>query len=547
MSSGSTHGRARERLPFTNRISILHEINAVIERVREDPTSLQFISLIGLGGSGKSRLLEKGQEEGGAMDVDVLWVTLENQSFGPSLTPLLTIRKKLPDLQCLLFDCAFTRYSAARGRLYDLFGNDSSPNSEVFTAIDVALKLAGYALPAIPWDFAAKMLVSAEQQLNRKLHYDRSEFEAIDSLANAPEELSERFPYYLGTDLKTWYRIKRRGLVLLYDAYDKQRLSDQREAEWLTTFIETLGCGAHVIAARDSLRASGIRWPAPLREYDVTPLEEPYCRDLIRQVAANASPAVVTRIVDVSQGIPLILTACINDYLALRDRVGTVEPHLLSETPSAAIKRFFDHLSEPERELMVTLATVQFFDADLLRAVARAQRIGTASLATIANLFFIQQLESGLFKVHDIVTAFIRRDASAQEQRIAAIEIVILAISDRLRLDASARLLLSMFTGVLQAAATGDPLPMSAVESLIDVGYFFYDHGLWSDLIDIGSKAELAKLDTGSLIAQFFRALSLRRIRSIDMALEQLQVLERSRSRFGRHADSIDLEIAYLN
>lgn len=535
----------RRRLAFRDRKAALATILGHLGASYEDAAYLRVIALVGFGGIGKSRLLDEitTRTVDRYPDIKILRVSLEAENAGTALVPLKAIRDRLK-FDCLLFDCAILTYWAAIGQPFALIEGGSLSKSFVVKAVEAGVGVTGLALPL---SFAGDMYERAKRRLTRRRLYDKSEFEEIDLLRNSPSDILERLPHFLGLDIDK--RLSQHTLFL-YDSYEKQsRQTLEGQSGWLREFIGTLDRGIHIVASRESLRWPDASWGDVLAEIVVDALPEVDCREMLQQ-ETDAPEDAVNKMVLVSRCIPFFVEACIDAYQALKADQDPIDVTALPQSQAEATSHLIRHLPPSERDLVIALATLQFFDEIQFRMLLRELNIPLAFSAfnDVRRLFFVEPHDSAkrIYKTHDILSDFVRSEPNLRHNRIVAADAASRMLALRIETDGAPAGIFPLFFGLICAISTGDAMPTKIIEAAIDVGYRLYDVGFWRELIAIAGDVDVRKGESGVIVAQFFKALSLRRIHSISDAEKLLAELQINQDRLGKHKFSLELEIAYL-
>src|SRR4051794_39812582 len=133
---------------FLDREEQLDLIASHTEALSADPAYLKVLAVLGLGGMGKTSLLEAAR----AHLVDshprdqLVWVSLEGEGSTNSTGPLLAMRDQL-DTECLLFDTALLAYWNAMGQPLQLGRSGRLANSLVVKSLELGGGVAGFMLP----------------------------------------------------------------------------------------------------------------------------------------------------------------------------------------------------------------------------------------------------------------------------------------------------------------------------------------------------------------------------------------------------------------
>ncbi|MET0448213.1 MAG: hypothetical protein ABW004_07385, partial [Aeromicrobium sp.] len=214
-----------------------------VELAKADPEHLVVFEVLGVAGAGKSRFLAEVAAQARADQATPISVSLTNEAVMTSLAPLLALRSGLP-LDCWLFDTALLAYWAETDRPDLAIGAEGVSRAE-----QVAIEIG------VPLNFAMEVYASLPRDRALSRGYSLATFADIDALRARPPELLAALPQYLGRDVRSRSRSPElHGLVVLYDAYDRQDANTLAErTPWLRTFIAAAGTGVHIIAARDPL------------------------------------------------------------------------------------------------------------------------------------------------------------------------------------------------------------------------------------------------------------------------------------------------------
>lgn len=549
MTSSPSDSHGLPSAVFRNREKQLRLIAENVARLGTDPSHFKVFEVVGYGGVGKSKLLKelrlRATELPGVNRIS--HVDLLQQGATTEIGPLVRIRSDV-GYDCLLFDTAVMYYWASTGQRLGTEQTNRLKESIPFKVLDSARGAAGV---PVPLPYALDVLAYAKRKLNKRLHYKEEEFEELWDLRDDVQALQVALPRLLGTDIRRYLEIDDRAFVAFYDDYDRQALKTLAgQAVWLQTFIETLGRGVHVIASREPLRWEGAPWREVLELVPVDKLPVDECRNMVRARLGSVPREIEDYLIRTARRIPFHLETMIDAYEKLG---GQQESSAVTDLPSSAdeaVERLIDHLPDGEPELAVALAAVQVFDRELFEIVTGALRLNVPSTAfeRFVGRFFIGEVSKPLFKVHDLLSEFVRRSSNysstAQPALAAATkDLDVRAGHSRLG-DAATTLQLVRAVGAGWFAQPS--MPTESVETFIDAGYRLYDAGYWNELASMLPPITPGATHPMAAVVDFFAALSARRTADIDRALELFEPLE-SRPTLGRHTRSVELEVAYLS
>jgi hypothetical protein len=539
-------GLTRHRSKFFDRTEHLARISHHVDLLRADPRHLRVFEIDGLGGVGKSRLLNEVRERLATSKQRgyVCWVALEAEGFATETGPLLAVREQV-DFDCLLFDTALVAYWHAIGQPFHIGTTGRLSRSFVVKALDTGRAAAG--IP-VSLTFAADIFRMASQKTTKLRRYKKADFEGIDVLRLDPRALRIRLPHYLAMDIRRRLEPSGKPFLAFYDAYDRQsQAAINDHARWLREFIATLDRGVHLITTREPIGWVMDDWPSVLDRIALGTLPDVECRQMIRERIGDTSPEIEDRIVEASRHIPFFLEMALDAY-EVGSRAGTLTADQLPRTPDDAVNHLMDHLPDGHQSLAVALATVQTFDAGLYAYLVRSLNLPVSVIEfdRFLEWFFVERLSESLYKVHDLMTDFVYESAAYDRARRAALENCVRymhAISEGATPDSP---ILPFYRSVVAGWRRMGGIDTETIERLIDVGYVLYDMGYWYELEAIAGETAGSD-DAVEAAAAFFGALSARRTHGVDGALELLGRLERHANLLGSHELSLRLEVAYLS
>ena len=549
-SSGfDPRGRASESALFLNRERQLHRIANSVALLGTVPSHFRVFEVVGYGGVGKSKLLKQLRKQSAELPGSnaISHVELLQQGATTEVGPLLKIRSDVR-YDCLLFDTAVMYYWAATGQKFSTEHRNRLKESIPFKLLDIGRGAVG---APIPLPTALDIIAAAVRKANKRLYYEKEEFEVLWELRDDARALHAALPRCLGTDIRRYLEEDGRAFVAFYDDYDRQAPKTLAEnAAWLREFIETLGRGVHVIASRERLRWEGAPWREVLELVPVDKLPVEQCREMVGARLGPVPREIEDHIIRTAERVPFYLETIIAAYKKLAGEQRTISVSDLPSSADVAVERLIEHLPDDQRPLAVALAAVQMFDRELFECVIRDLHLKPdfTEFERFIGWFFVSEVNSPLYKVHDLLSAFVR--GSSRHGSIAGLALA--AATKNLDLRAAHGRLADCATTLQLFRAVGAGwfaqarMPEESVETFIDAGYRLYDAGYWNELASMLPPIAPGATHPMAGIVEFFAALSARRTADVDRALELFEPLESRRS-LGRHARSVELEVAYLS
>ena len=534
--------RPGELLGRTEQLEIL---DAELEHQRGCSEQLRVCEITGLGGMGKSRLLDEvmAHARERPLKIDhVAFVSLEGELSGTEVGVLLHLRDSIK-IDCYLFDAAVQRYWRAVGQPVPAFTPNRIERSVLARGAEIAGVIAGIPLPVT---FAAQIWKTGKAKLKER-RYKESEFKEIDGIREEPRELRALLPRYLALDLQRG--LKGKSLAIFYDSYEKQEAFGEG-APWLQEMIWTLRCGVHVIASREPLGWRAAQWKQHTTPVRVAELSEQESQEMLQQhLGEELTGPVEQRLLEISRHTPFYIESAVNLYLELA-REREVEPADLPSTPRGAVTGLLDHRRAPQRALATALATVQVFDQDLYQHMADVLNVELAVLhyQDFVDSFLVERVSGRLYKLHDLLTEVVRDSPAERSVRSIALEAatnhLLVRCQEKGRGEPEA--VLAILRGLLDGWMSVNDVPRRSVEALIDIAYVLYDAGFSNELMSLASATRGKPRHSISLVVDFFAAMSTRRAAGVEAGIRRFEDLKVRKRRLGRHAQSLELELAYL-
>jgi tetratricopeptide (TPR) repeat protein len=529
---------------FHDREPAVESVETHLRQYQVDSAYLRVISVIGIGGVGKTRLLTHLQERANELGVQIVRVSLEADASNPTVGPLKVIRNQI-NTQCLLFDSAVVAYWSAMGQPLQAPPRGFFSESLFVRGMETGAGAFGLTLPL---SFAADTFNRIRRKTERTRFYDVSEFEAIDDLRDRPSEILARLPHYLGLDLRRRLKTKTSRIAFFYDGYERQaRATISNRGEWLREFAGSLDFSVHVIASREPLC-----WPEEWRDaleeivVGVLPLE--HCHAMVRSEVPEAKRPVVEKIVSVSKGVPFFLKAGIDAFTTQWSSGNAVDAEDIPVSWPELIAHLFDHLTPDERVLVTALALLERFDEALFAALSREFGVSLASFPFdhLTSLFFVEQASPAreVYRIHALVHSFVRNSAQSPSLRQRTVSAAASHLSARVAAGIPPELALELLQSLLDAVG-GDEIRQADMECILESGYYLYDLGFWREMRSVMNDAAGRRGDA-ALVSSFFSAICGRRLSGIAVAVRTLTGIQPHAGRFGKYGGLVALERAYL-
>lgn len=492
------------------------EIRSVLDDVEDMCASdghLHILSLYGMSGVGKSRLVEHlRKEELATLDkeVDTIYVTFELSGPDDMLTNLGLIRKSCR-FRCPLFDYAYIRYwDTYRVSAMDESVLSSMHKSYLVDILDDVTSAASSGLN-IPLP-SASALVGVVEQSVRKLSSlsSRALLKQLEQMSET--QLFEKLPMLLGLDIDEHFngdrpmRSRKRG-ILFFDAYDLASAQGQRRKDWLFMLVKEITAGLVVVTSRERLNWG--KFQLPFEHIELSKIPDYSAEDLLEDELLPDDYDLVDFIIKSTTGHPLYLNLALDLY-HVSGRGPFDGEQWLDEGMvicEGLATRFISHLSPSIQEAITSLACIRVFDRAIFEHLARDLMLPckVTDYGTIVDTTLCRYIteSDGLCKLHDLFTHDVSANTStAAKKRIIDSYVSFIAARHDAYASDSLKVLFQNIIGIEDGLE--DDIDLACAEKTIDVFLALVNRSLshLSDGID-----ELSSYKTMKAVQQFIRAL----------------------------------------
>lgn len=520
---------------FVDRDEIINLFKDEYKKLKADPEYFKVISIYGIGGIGKSYLIEKLLEIPRNDDFDsrIITINMDIMHSADIFDNLVKVRKQI-EVSCLYFD-----YSLIL--LWDIYKIEKLDEDfmrrikgNFLNALNMVDSGLSFIYPSVGFEniltlFRSNILPKLQQHLMQP-----EIFEEIDArFQKSPQQLYEFMPHLLGLDLANL--AKKHRLIAFFDSYERYLIDHD---DWLKELIGSVEYGLFLVASREKLEWSDNKeelYPYKLEELPTTQAE------LI--LKSNLSPIhykLIETIINKTQCVPLFIELAINIY----KRISAENPNDIStefwmiKEKSDFIKRFLYHLSKADQEIVMVLSVVRIFNTDIFEWIIRDLNLNCSVLKyyDICKLCLINMLKEDdqFLKLHDVFTAnAIKFISDSKKQRI--LQSYISYIGRRGLAILSQKQLSILFRNLLSLSFEID-FTISDTEYLCDIFFVLYENNCSPELYEW-----VAKTPSGTLSA-FRKFVEIIYIEKIDAKKSYELALNFNTSYLlGKHRKSFDL------
>lgn len=520
---------------FVDREEIINLFKGEYEKLKDNSEYFKVIGIYGIGGIGKSYLIEKllqiPQED--EFESKIITINMDIMHSADIFDNLVKVRKQI-EVGCLYFD-----YSLIL--LWDIYKIEKLDEDfmrkikgnflDILNMADSGLSVI---CPTIGFEnilsvFRRSILPKMQQHF-----MEPAIFEEINvRFQKSPQQLYDFMPHLLGLDLAKITRKHR--LIAFFDSYERYLIDHD---DWLKELIGSIGKGLFLVASREKLDWSDNKeelYPYRLEELPSTQAE------LV--LKANLSPThydLIGTIIEKTHCVPIFIELAINIYKKISmensDEIST--EFWMIKDKSDFIKRFLHHLPETEQEVVLVLSVVRIFNTDIFEWIVQDLNLNCTVLKyyDICKLCLVNMLKEDdqFLKLHDVFTANALKFISAsKKQRI--LHSYISYIGQRGLSILSQKQLTILFRNLLLLSSDID-FAISDIEYLCDVFFVLYENNCSPELYEWIRKTSSTTL---SVFRNFIDIIYTEKIdaqKSYEMSLTF-----NTSSQLGKHKKSFEL------
>ncbi|GGT12197.1 MULTISPECIES: aminoglycoside phosphotransferase family protein [Streptomyces] len=387
------------------------------EELRGIGAGPRILNVVGVGGIGKSRLLQelrnRTPDSHRTARLDLQLPTMRQQEDA-----LAVLRMEF-GAQGVRFDRFDIAYAVLWQRVHPQLQMNRK-NTPFAEESDVLSKILDDAMGLPVFGTAAGLVrltgrAVKNRQRRQRIQADPTLHE-LDDLSNA--ELGHAVSYLFAEELRS--SASERPYVVYVDAYEalvpaplpggRNFVADA----WLRDLLGQLHGGLTVLASREPLRwaAYDEEWATVIRRADLDGLPMSARLDLLAQAGITEIPR-QRSIAEASAGVPFYLHLAVDTHLQNPARSGH------ASTSEEIVQRFLQHVAADEVRILELLSTARTFDLNVFQAVGRAFDL-PANLLTWESLTaysFAYPLPDGWYRLHQLMIGALQRHLSPAVRR----------------------------------------------------------------------------------------------------------------------------------
>ncbi len=399
---------------FVDRDDLRNTITCSIEALLGNANYHEIIAIYGMGGIGKSRFLNeiKGSfVQAASMTPELIYATLELDNDN-DFHSLLCIRRKIMHT-CYLFDYAFALLldRCLIEKVSDDFLNHLQTNwlTDLITLLQGA---APVPLPSLNDGInVLTELINKAIRTGTKLLYGDT-IHKLEFLSDtSPKKLLSLLPTLLGCDFHRMASDKK--LVVILDACNGCET-------WLDNLLSEAKAGLFILTSREQLRFSRTN----VKPYHMQEIPAPEAKKYLESYinGERYRSVLIPQLILATECIPIYLDLAVSTYL--RCEKGSSQDlinELSINNKDALVKAFLDHLSNEQQEVILVLAVVGVFDANIFEHLVSDLNLSVSKLSyhELCKISLVDGLNAncGQKTFHNIFCRNVSKIVSQEEKR----------------------------------------------------------------------------------------------------------------------------------
>lgn len=468
---------------FVDREEIINLFKTEYKKLKSNSEYFKVIGIYGIGGIGKSYLIEKLLQipQNDEFEPKIITINMDIMHSTDIFDNLVKVRKQI-DVGCLYFD-----YSLIL--LWDIYKIEKlnedfmrKIKGNFLDILNIADSSLSVVCPTIGFEnilniFRSNLLPKLQQHFMKL-----SVFEEINArFQRSPQQLYEFMPHLLGLDLAKITKDHR--LIAFFDSYERYLIDHD---DWLKELIGSIGKGLFLVASREKLDWSTN--PEELYPYMLQELPFSQSELLLKAHLAPSHYDIIDTIIKKTQGVPIFIELAINIYkkISIENSDGISAEFWMIKDKSDFIKRFLHHLPETEQEVVLILAVVRIFNTDIFEWIVQDLNLNCTVLKyyDICKLCLVNMLKEDdqFLKLHDVFTAnALKFISTSKKQRI--LHSYICYIGQRGLAILSQKQLTILFRNLL-LLSLDIVFSVSDIEYLCDIFFVLYENNCSPELYE---------------------------------------------------------------
>lgn len=522
---------------FLDREDILDNIEKNVLYYKENMDFYKLFSFYGMGGIGKSQLINQIYNKYYGTDLEIYRIPLEilNKETVPSILFFIrTMFSKTPHFDYVLF-CYWDFYNFAKVNTEKAYRFIEKSISFIAEKVDNIFLKGSSSLPHIIRfiieTYESSIISKKQKESTQKLLQDK------------PENLYQYMTELLAQDIEA--ELNGRYFMFLFDAYHTN--NQGLVFDWLKYFINSFHCGIFITTSRESLD-----W------FNDRNIDKNMCEnipidtippDIIKEylLYKNFTLHQINIILEKTDCVPLFVDIALN--LAKSNRL-TEDTFIGFQNKSDLIKNFLSHFSKDERAIVEYLSVVRLFNQEIYENVLNYNKLSPHiycfhSFKQSSIIRYVEEYNRA-YKIHSILAQNITYLMDVNT-RHTIIQNYIQFIHDRtindtfIYDDAKYNFILNVYELIEDE---GISVYEYISEQLLDMYFYLIEKSYNLDFEKYFNHFSQKKNGPLKYIYQYIHAKSLR-MSDIEAGLNELKRIPIPECNFGKHTKSLECDINY--
>lgn len=523
---------------FLDRTDILDDLEQNILYYKEHIDFYKLFAFYGMGGIGKSRLVNQIYDRYNGTDLDLYKIPLEILS-----------RETVPSI-LLFIRCMFTNtpnFDYALLRYWDFYNFDRVSREKLNGFIKKSVCFIADKIDNIFFDgnLGLESIIGCILQAYESSIVPSKQKEIVSNLIqDKPENLYQYMVEMLAQDIE--HEINNRYFLFIFDAYRVN--NKENRFDWLKYFINVFHQGLFITTSRESLE-----WfkdknidTTMCKNVPIDTIPPTIIQDYLLE--HNFTQRQINIILEKTDCVPLFVDIALN---VSKDRGIDENTFIGFQNKEDLIKNFLGHLSKDEQTIIEYLSVVNLFNQEIYENVLRFNKLSPQNycFCDFKQSTVIRYVEeyNGLYKIHSVLAKNIAHLMNVDVKRRIIRDYIFFVcariISNVLIYDdAKYNLILNSYELVEKEFISVD---QQISEQLLDMYFYLSDKNYENDFskfFEILLRKENSPL---KYIYQYICGKSTR-LRNISKGLQELEDIPLNKCNFGKHIKSLQCDINYL-
>ena len=478
---------------FVDREEIIDLFKQEYHKLKEEPDYFKVISIYGIGGIGKSYLIEHLLQipKEDKINSKIITINMDIMHSADIFDNLVKMRKQI-GVSCLYFDYALillwdvykiekldeSFMTIIKGNFLDILNITESGISAIIPTLGLENIQSLYRNNILP-------------RIKEHIMQPNVLKEITDRFQKDPQQLYEFMPHLLGLDLAQIAH--KHKLIAFFDSYERYLIDHD---DWLKELIGSANQGLFLVASREKLNWSNDE--NRLYPYKLMELPESQAKLILKASLYPKHYDLIDTIIKKTQCVPIFIEIAINIYKKIveLDSEEIYSEFWMIKYKSDFIKRFLHHLPNNEQEIVMILSVIKIFNADIFEWIVHDLNLNYSVLKyhDICKLCLINLLKEDdkFLKLHDVFTAnallFIETE---KKQRI--LHSYITYIGNRGLAILSQKQISILFRKLLLLSEFID-FSIYEIEYLCDIFFVLYESNCSPELYDLVKKTKSSSI-----------------------------------------------------